>query len=53
MYAIRSYYAIVLERQPAERDIMSRPPRNPSEKIITAKSLFKSILQGLVIFGVV
>jgi len=43
--------SIVLERQPAERDIMSRPPRNPSEKIITAKSLFKSILQGLVIFG--
>jgi len=43
--------SIVLERQPAERDIMQRAPRNPNEKLLTAKTLFKSVMQGLVIFG--
>lgn len=43
--------SIVLERQPAERDIMERKPRNPKEKLLTAKVLAKSILQGLVIFA--
>ncbi|WP_434301806.1 cation-translocating P-type ATPase [Clostridium botulinum] len=43
--------SIVLERQPAEQDIMERPPRDPNEKLLTAKILFKSVVQGLVIFG--
>lgn len=43
--------SIVLERQPAEQDIMQRSPRNPFEKLLTAKILFKSVMQGLVIFG--
>ncbi|WP_312101731.1 cation-translocating P-type ATPase [Pygmaiobacter massiliensis] len=43
--------SIVLERQPAERDIMERKPRNPNEKLLTAKTLLKSVLQGLVIFA--
>lgn len=43
--------SIVLERQPAERNIMERIPRNPNEKIMNASSLFKSILQGIVIFA--
>jgi len=43
--------SIVLERQPAERDIMERSPRDPNEKLLTAKTLFKSVMQGLVIFG--
>ena len=43
--------SIVLERQPAEQDIMQRSPRNPMEKLLTAKILFKSITQGLVVFG--
>ncbi|MEG2668840.1 MAG: cation-translocating P-type ATPase [Oscillospiraceae bacterium] len=43
--------SIVLERQPAETDIMERKPRNPNEKLLTPKTLLKSILQGLVIFG--
>lgn len=42
--------AIVLERQPAERDIMKRNPRKPTGKIITLAMLLKSICQGLVIF---
>jgi len=29
---------------------MSRPPRDPNEKILSAGILFKSILQGIVIF---
>lgn len=43
--------SIVLERQPAEIDIMQRPPRNPKERLLTSKTLLKSILQGLVIFA--
>ena len=43
--------SIVLERQPAERDIMERTPRNPNEKLLTAKTLSKSVLQGIVLFA--
>jgi Ca2+-transporting ATPase len=43
--------SIVLERQPAEQDIMDRAPRDPNEKLLTAKTLFKSVIQGLMIFG--
>lgn len=43
--------SIVLERQPAERNIMERAPRNPNEKILNAKSLTKSLLQGIVVFA--
>lgn len=43
--------SIVLERQPAEKDIMERIPRNPNEKLLTAKTLFKSVMQGFTIFG--
>lgn len=42
--------SIVLERQPAETDIMERMPRNPNEKLLTAGILAKSVLQGFVIF---
>ena len=43
--------SIVLERQPAETDIMERKPRDPKEKLLTAHILAKSVLQGLVIFA--
>jgi Ca2+-transporting ATPase len=43
--------SIVLERQPAEHNIMQRPPRKPQEKILTAGILIKSVMQGLVILG--
>ena len=42
--------SIVVERQPAESNIMDRKPRDPNEKILTAGVLTKSILQGLAIF---
>jgi len=43
--------SIVLEREPAESDIMDRKPRNPKKNMITARTLLKSVLQGLTIFA--
>ncbi|MEQ8197397.1 MAG: cation-translocating P-type ATPase, partial [Clostridiaceae bacterium] len=43
--------SIVLERQPAEADIMQRRPRNPKERLLSAAMLSKSVMQGLTIFG--
>ncbi len=43
--------SIVLERQPAETDIMDRPPRDSNEKLLSARLLVKSVLQGLAIFA--
>jgi len=43
--------SIVLERQPAEKDIMDRPPRDPKENIVSSEILIKSLIQGLVIFA--
>ena len=42
--------SIVLERQPAETNIMELRPRDLKEKLLNTKTLFKSVLQGLVIF---
>ena len=42
--------SIVLERLPAEDDIMERAPRDPNAKLLTARILLKSIVQGMVIF---
>jgi Ca2+-transporting ATPase len=41
--------SVVLERAPAERDIMNRPPRDPKEKLMSAGMIVKSILQGVTI----
>ncbi|HEX3038692.1 MAG TPA: cation-translocating P-type ATPase [Caproiciproducens sp.] len=43
--------SIVLERQPAEENIMNRKPRRPDEKILTPGLLVKSVLQGLAVFA--
>lgn len=43
--------SIVLERQPAETNIMERRPRNPKEKLLNAKTLLKSVIQGIAIFA--
>lgn len=42
--------SLVLERQPAETDIMKRKPRKAKDRILTPSILLKSIVQGLVIF---
>ena len=43
--------SVVLERQPAEQDIMERAPRDAKEPILTKGLLGKSVLQGLAIFA--
>lgn len=43
--------SIVLERQPAEADIMERRPRGSEEKLLTVRMLMKSVLQGIFVFG--
>ncbi|MCL2136769.1 MAG: cation-translocating P-type ATPase C-terminal domain-containing protein, partial [Coriobacteriia bacterium] len=43
--------SIVLERQPAEDDIMRRPPRQPTSRLLDARTLLKSVCQGLTIFA--
>lgn len=43
--------SIVLERQPAEHNIMERAPRDTGENILTARILLKSIAQGAAIFA--
>ncbi len=43
--------SIVLERQPAEKDIMERKPRSTGDKLLNTRLLIKSVLQGLVIFA--
>ncbi len=43
--------SIVLERQPAETDVMARRPRDPKEKLLNIRILLKSIIQGLVVFA--
>jgi len=43
--------SIVLERQPAESDIMERGPRDSKDKLLTAGLLGKSILQGIAVFA--
>ena len=42
--------SIVLERQPHEDNIMNIPPRDAKKPIVDKRILFKSILQGLIIF---
>ncbi len=48
--------SVVLERQPCEKNILSRPPRNPKEKLLNFSVLGKGVIQGLVVaaatFGV-
>lgn len=43
--------SIVLERQPAEEDIMDRAPRDPKEQLLTGRLLGKSVLQGIFVFA--
>ena len=43
--------SIVLERQPAETDIMEKPPRRPNESILPTGFLLRHILQGIIVFA--
>ena len=45
--------SVVFERQPAEPDIMDRPPRPVNSSIVTRGLLAKAVAQGLAIFAAV
>ena len=44
--------SIVLERQPAEDNIMNRPPRKPEERLVKVADIITSVIQGIAIFVV-
>jgi P-type Ca2+ transporter type 2C len=44
--------SVVFEAEPEERDVMSRPPRNPKEPLFGRRMVALSVLQGLVVLGV-
>ena len=45
--------SIVFEAEKEEQDIMNRPPRSADERLFTPKTLFLSLMQGVVVLGVV
>jgi len=45
--------SIVLEAEPAEANVMKRPPRNPKEPLFGRKTLLLALLQGMGIFAIV
>ena len=42
--------SVILERQQLEKNAMSKKPRKSNEKLINSKILFRSLLQGFIIF---
>jgi Ca2+-transporting ATPase len=44
---------LVFEREPAAPDVMRRPPRPPSQRLLDAPTLLGSLGQGLVVFAMV
>ncbi|MFH0961263.1 MAG: cation-translocating P-type ATPase [archaeon] len=45
--------SVVFESEEEESDIMSKPPRDPKEKIFNRRTVAYSVLQGVVVLGVV
>jgi Ca2+-transporting ATPase len=45
--------SVVFESEPAERDVMERPPRNSKESLFGKKLIGISLLQGLSVLGIV
>ncbi len=43
--------SIILERLPAESNIMQRKPRDKNKKLVSFKLLIRSLLQGFIIFA--
>ena len=44
--------SVVFEAEPEEGDVMSRPPRNPKEPLFGRRMVGLSVLQGLVVLGI-
>ncbi len=51
--AIDPACAMVFENEPAEEDVMRRPPRDPSEPLLAGGMLLEGVLQGLGVLAVV
>ena len=51
--AIDPACAMVFENEPAEQDVMQRPPRDPSEPLLAGSALMQAALQGLGVLVVV
>lgn len=45
--------SIVFEAEKEEHNVMNRPPRHKGERLFTKKTLFLSLLQGVVVLGIV
>ncbi|MET0153533.1 MAG: cation-translocating P-type ATPase [Candidatus Binatia bacterium] len=45
--------SIAFEAEPAARDVMKRPPRDPREPLLGARLIALSLLQGLAVFAAV
>jgi Ca2+-transporting ATPase len=43
----------VFEAEPEEKDVMKRPPRNPKEPLLGARTIGMSLLQGLSVLAIV
>jgi Ca2+-transporting ATPase len=43
--------AIAFESEPGERDLMTRPPRRPTELLLGAPQLLLGVVQGLLLFA--
>jgi Ca2+-transporting ATPase len=44
---------LVFEREPAAEDVMRRPPRSPTHRLLDLRTLLGSLAQGLVVFVIV
>lgn len=44
---------LVFEREPAAPDVMQRPPRSPSRRLLDMRTLFGGLGQGLAVFAAV
>lgn len=45
--------SVIFEAENAEPNVMSRPPRNPQERLFNVRSLFLSIVQGISVLAIV
>ncbi|MBP1929200.1 Ca2+-transporting ATPase [Methanolinea mesophila] len=45
--------SIVFEAEPEESDVMNRPPRKKTEVLFTRGAAFLSVIQGMVVLGIV
>ena len=45
--------SIAFEAEPAQDDVMRRPPRDPRDPLLGARTIALSVLQGLAVLGVV